>query len=90
METNISIFIFFVVLLVYVFFINKYIVDRKHKEIIDKNILLENQLQLLQSTTEKLLQEFELIVHENNRLRTQIERLNQELEIFTEQIKSRG
>lgn len=90
MTTNLSIFTFFIALLIFVFFINKFIVDRKYKEITDKNILLENQLQLLQGATEKLLQEFERIVHENNRLRTQIERLNQDLETFTEQIKNRA
>ena len=87
MTTNISIFIFFIALLVFVFFINKFIVDRKYKEVTDKNKLLETQLNLLQSATEKLLQEFERIVHENNRLRIQIEKLNTDLEIFAEQIK---
>ena len=82
--TDLIIFIFLVI----VFLINKFIVDRKHKEITDKNILLENQLNLLQIATEKLLQEFEHIVHDNKSLKVQIEKLNADIEIFAEQIKT--
>jgi len=90
MMTDLNIFIFFIALFVFVFFVNKFIVDRKYREITVKNMLLENQLRLLQDATEKLLQEFEHIVNENNRLRVQIERLTQDLELFTEQIKNRA
>lgn len=90
MMTDLNIFVFFIALFVFVFFVNKFIVDRKYREITVKNMLLENQLRFLQDATEKLLQEFEHIVNENNRLRVQIERLTQDLELFTEQIKNRA